>query len=305
MIAVSLALTLLVEFIVLLGDISRMNTVFKFYLEVWELFSISAAAGLAWLLAEQVRWGRRWRLGWNFVLGFLVLGAALYPLAATPAKMKDRMTDLAPHTLDGMDFMPYADRGELGERFSLESEYHAIRWMQDNVQGTPVIVEANIPEYRWGSRFTIYTGLPGILGWNNHQRQQRVSAEPGVVEKRAEEILDFYLTRSVEEAQDFLDRYNVRYVVLGNVERIYFEEIYPCLPVGDGKAVTCDLRGLPWGMESPDVPASDCYSKEDATEGPELVCPTHGLEKFETMAASGILSVAYQEGDVVIYEVMQ
>jgi uncharacterized membrane protein len=286
-----------------LGDISRMNTVFKFYLEVWELFSLSAAAGLAWLLAGQVRWGRRWRLGWNLVLGFLVLGAALYPLSATPAKMQDRMTDLAPHTLDGMAFMPYAERSELGERFSLESEYHAIRWMQENVQGTPVIVEANIPEYRWGSRFTIYTGLPGILGWNNHQRQQRVSAKPGVVENRAEEVLDFYLTRSVDEARDFLERYNARYVILGNVERIYFEEIFPCLPVGGGESVTCDLRGWPWGMESPDVPASDCYPREDDADNSQLVCPTHGLEKFDAMAASGILREAYREGDVVIYEV--
>jgi uncharacterized membrane protein len=35
--------------------------------------------------------------------------------------------------------------------------------MQDNIQGSPVIVEANCPEYRWCTRYTIYTGLPGVV----------------------------------------------------------------------------------------------------------------------------------------------
>ena len=30
--------------------------------------------------------------------------------------------------------------------------------------GSPTVLEAQIPEYRWGSRVSIYTGLPTILG---------------------------------------------------------------------------------------------------------------------------------------------
>src|SRR5690606_14765582 len=48
--AAGLALTLMVEIVVLEGDIGRMNTVFKFYMQVWVLFSVvgGAALALAW-----------------------------------------------------------------------------------------------------------------------------------------------------------------------------------------------------------------------------------------------------------------
>ena len=71
-----------------------------------------------------------------------------------------------------MTFMKYSQHWD-GQMMDLSEDYNAIRWMQDNVQGSPVIVEANCTEYRWCTRMTIYTGLPGVVGWNWHQRQQR------------------------------------------------------------------------------------------------------------------------------------
>lgn len=301
---IGVALTFLVEVVVLRGDISRMNTVFKFYLQVWEMFSIAAGAALAWILVDVHSWLPSWRRSWVLILSILVFSAAFYTLTATPAKIRDRFATDAPYTLDGIAFMPYVDNYyDLGKPLMLDEDYRAIQWVQDNIQGSPVIVEANIPEYRWGNRFTIYTGLPGVLGWNHHQRQQRVTGKPGMVEERASGILDFYLTRSVEDAWAFLERYDVQYVILGRLEYIFYEEVQPCTPSADGASVTCDLRGWPWGMPNPDVPPSECEPLDPNSGETSLRCPTHGLEKFETMVASGILIEIYREGETTIYEV--
>jgi YYY domain-containing protein len=301
---IGVALTFLVEVVVLRGDISRMNTVFKFYMQVWEMFSLAAGAALAWILVDLPSWLPNWRRGWTLVLAILAFSAAFYTITATPAKIRDRFAMDAPHTLDGMAFMPYVDNYyDLGKPLMLDEDYRAIQWMQDNVQGSPVIIEANVPEYRWGNRFTIYTGLPGVLGWLNHQHQQRVAGKPGIIEERAMDILNFYLTRSIEDAWRILERYDVQYVILGRLERIFYEEVQPCTPTSEGTNVNCDLRGWPWGMPNPDVSPSECEPVDPEAGDAPLRCPTHGLEKFETMVASGMLSEVYRDGETVIYEV--
>jgi YYY domain-containing protein len=218
-----LLMTLMVEVVVLRGDIARMNTVFKFYLQVWALFSVSAGAGLGWLISALRRWEPSWRVAWQVGLAILVAAAGLYTVMGGLAKINDRMTDAAPHTLDGMAYMQYSTYNEAGTEMDLSQDYHAIRWMQENINGSPVIVEANSPNlYRWYTRYTIYTGLPSVLGWEWHQQQQRAVNPASWVNSRLQEINQFYLTEDIHAALDFLRKYEVRYIVLGQLERITY-----------------------------------------------------------------------------------
>jgi uncharacterized membrane protein len=304
-VAVAVLLTFLVEVVVIRGDISRMNTVFKFYMQVWEMFSVASGAAFIWLLADLSAWSAGWRRLWSAAAAALILGAALYPVTAAQAKIRDRWETSAPHTLDGMAFMQNVTYYDVGGSTNLGEDYRAIQWMQDHIQGSPVIVEANTPEYRWGSRFTIYTGLPGVLGWDWHQRQQRGVAGDQVVTQRALDILGFYLTRSVDDADAFLDRYHVDYVVVGELERMFYASVQPCQPINGGQAVACSLSGYPLGMTNPDVTAAECTPVNGQTGSADLVCPTHGLDKFATMEAQGVLRAVYRDGGTVIYEVVR
>lgn len=305
LVGAALALTFLVEVVVAVGDISRMNTVFKFYLQVWEIFALTSAAALAWTWSDLRFWSPSWR--WLWSVGLIVLaGAALaYPVTATVAKVRDRISSEAPRGLDGMAYMLTSSYHDLGKSFSMAEDHAAIRWMQQNVEGSPVIVEANVPEYRWGSRYTIYTGLPGVLGWNWHQRQQRLVSGEAVVTDRALAINDFYLTRSIEAAVEFLERYDVRYIVVGQLEQMFFETVQPCSPMEVTGGVLCELSGWPLGMPQPDTAAADCWPIDATIPQSPLECPTFGLEKFPKMVEQGILRPAYQQGQTTIYEVVQ
>jgi YYY domain-containing protein len=238
MISAGLALTLMVEIIVLIGDIGRMNTVFKFYLQVWTLLGLSAAAVFGWTLRSISQWTPRFQFAWKASVIILVAAAALYPLLGTTARVKDRMTEGVPLTLDGMAFMEYAEYDDLGTRMNLSEDYEAIRWLQDNVVGSPVIIEGNMVEYHWGTRNTIYTGLPNVIGWNWHQRQQRATAPEDLIHGRISEVNEFYLTADPERAMQIIESYDVQYIVVGQLE----QALYP----GPGLRKFDSQEGVLW-----------------------------------------------------------
>jgi uncharacterized membrane protein len=220
----ALALTLGVEVVVLGGDIGRQNTVFKFYMQAWLLFSVVGGVAFAYLVQASDEWSNTLRFVWYTPMMILFIIASMYPIMATRARSLDRMSFEVPLTLNGMDWMPFATYSVVdnGAYISLAGDYAMIRWLQENVQGSPVIIEGReaYSEYRWNARIAINTGLPSVLGWNFHQRQQRTFAPlPEFVQQREHNIKYFYNTGSSAEAVRILYRYGVQYVIVGELER--------------------------------------------------------------------------------------
>jgi len=241
LIGTALTITLAVEFISLVGDIGRMNTIFKLYLQAWMMFAVSAAAAFGWLLNVFFTWKAKWRNTYQGGVYVLLACAFLFTLTGTTDKISDRMNPAAPHSLDSMEYMNHSQLWD-GQTMDLSQDYRAIRWMQDNVIGSPVIVEANCTEYRWCTRFTINTGLPGVVGWNWHQRQQRGIFAPQVQE-RVDQVGMFYNTTDIQSAVNFLKKYDVQYIVVGQLER----NVYPVLPeLPDGLAKFQEYEGVYW-----------------------------------------------------------
>ena len=220
-----LGLTLMVELIALRGDIGRMNTVFKFYLQAWTFLSLSSAFYLH-KLVPQVRhaWQANTRMVWQVTMGLLLFSTALFPVLASADKITDRISADTPLTLDGMDYMKYSTYYENDTLMDLSQDYAAIRWMQENVSGSPVIIEANVSEYQWGNRYTIYTGLPGVIGWNWHQRQQRAINSSDWVYERIDDVSAFYQSEDIQRCKELIEKYDIRYIVVGQLERSLFSE---------------------------------------------------------------------------------
>ncbi len=231
----ALGLSMTVEVVVLEGDIGRQNTVFKFYIQVWLLFSIVGGVSLAWLVRSIERWHVAMGGLWQMALAAMLSLALLYPFTATQGRFVDRFNKAeTPLTLDGLEYMKYAPYGEdpdgIGSKpgvwFNLSGDYYMIRWLQDNVEGTPTIIEGQHTEYSWGARIAINTGLPTVLGWRHHQSQQRNLINfDRMLYNRLNNVRAFYTLPDIDVAWNMIEEYDIEFIVVGTFERIIYEDI--------------------------------------------------------------------------------
>jgi YYY domain-containing protein len=222
-----LAVVSVPEVVAIKGDVGRMNTFFKFYYQAWTLLGLVSAVWLVRLVRLCLRRAApasiiptTWRRVWMVTAMLLVAATLMYPLRAAPSRLASRFSPLPP-TLDGMAFMRQAVYKDRDQDVRMPADYAAIRWLQENVNGSPVLLEANTGLYKWGSRVSIFTGLPTVVGWDWHEKQQRV-ATVSAVDQRLRDVKTMFETPRLEQALPLLRKYNVAYVYVGGLERIYY-----------------------------------------------------------------------------------
>jgi uncharacterized membrane protein len=187
--------------------IRRMNTMFKFYYQVWVFMAIASAFGLYWVAS---RWrpmalvGKLARASWWVVCVVLIASSLLYPIAATISFIHHETYE---PTLNGLAFL---------EKWE-PSEYEAIEWLNREVDGAPVIVEASKDDGFESFRISSRTGLPTILGSLGKERLWRGSDI--LFRGRVEDIDRIYQNEDIGEVQKLLEKYGVTYVYVGARER--------------------------------------------------------------------------------------
>ncbi len=155
------------------GAWRRMNTVFKFYYQVWLLLGIVSAFALYSLLKRKdAKTQRR-----KEVLCICVF-ASLRPCVFTPPDLRflllhrrgyhrpQQQQTNGHRTLDGLAFLRESDPGE----------YAAIVWLRDEAEPGR-IVEAVGDDYSDYGRISAATGRASPLGWKGHEIQWRGSHE--------------------------------------------------------------------------------------------------------------------------------
>ncbi|MDQ3695019.1 MAG: DUF2298 domain-containing protein [Chloroflexota bacterium] len=236
----------------------RMNTVFKFSNQIWVLLSLAGAALVTRMLldarlhskrlqrtAADLQAGEVTRLGWAraglVVSAVIIAGSLTYPLFATLPRLHQRFEQGAsPGTLNALDWMDTGTISVIGAdgmpELAFADDRAAIDWLNDNVPGSPVIAEASIGPYRCnGSRFSIATGLPTIIGWERHQQQQRY---PELLPERVDDVRTLYTSSDSAEKEAILREYNVAYVIVGDIERYYI------VPNGNDCVATGSAAGI-------------------------------------------------------------
>ena len=218
---VGVGLALIVEIVVVGEDIGRMNTFFKFHMQSWILLSVSSGIALAELSEGGLRRYSR-RAFFVLLSGSTALAMAYTPFA-TYGRMQTRFNPDATLTLDGEAFLSRATYEVNGVRLLLADDYRMIRWLREHADSDDVLLEAQLPEYRWGSRVSVFTGRPTVLGYRPHQSQQRpLPALREAIELRKQNIEAIYEAKDASQTLQMLRHYGVRFVIVGGLERAVY-----------------------------------------------------------------------------------
>ena len=199
------------------GTWYRMNTIFKFYIQVWVLFAIGAA-GLVWQVARRLRQRHGAIAGvWWTLFGVLLAAVLVYPVFGTYSRVNDRFSaPPARGTLDGQAYMLTANYTWEGHPIAMAPDYQAMRWMEENLEGTPVVLQAAWEFYRAnGVRIAWNTGYPTVLN-PLHEDEQRYSAQKS---EREQDVYRFYNDADPATVLPLLSKYHIGYVYIGPFEQ--------------------------------------------------------------------------------------
>lgn len=184
----------------------RYNTILKMYMPIWVILSVSAAYAVFFVMGKLKRSPK---LIWGTLLLVLVLAALVHPIASTTgwAGGKYSHVEGGRLTLDGMAYLKDNNRGD----------YEAVRWLNENVEGSLVILEAPGIAMEYSSQASSLTGLPTVLGWAGWEVMWRGSWD--IITERTLDIDMIYGAPEGAEVGDLLKKYDVRYVYVGGLEK--------------------------------------------------------------------------------------
>jgi len=216
-----LMLVLVPEFFFLLDMFGwRMNTIFKFYFSAWLIWGIAAAFCIV-NLSQELK--GLWNGVMRVVVSLVVLMSLVYPLLS----LLDKTNNFRPSrwTLDSTAYFAHENPDEKA----------AIEWLKQAPFG--VIAEA-VPvtggSYTGSARMSTQSGMPTVLGWVGHENQWRGGNQ--LSGTRQSDLERLYCSRDWDEIKMILDQYQVRYVIVGNLERSTYKPNNGLCPSGLAEA---------------------------------------------------------------------
>lgn len=178
----------------------RMNTIFKFYFQIWILLAIAGAYAAGNLLL--MNRGLKKSLLLSGVCIAICIGL-VYPLFAIMDKTNSFRN------------IEWSINGNRFYEVTHPQDDQAIKFLETLPYGT--VAEAIGGSYSGFGRVSRLSGYPTVLGWPGHELQWRGgSAEIG---SRESDLKLLYETDSWETARWVLDQYQIDYVILGAMER--------------------------------------------------------------------------------------
>lgn len=191
-------------------EYQRANTMFKTTYQAYVMLGIAAPVAIAAVLA----YGRSdtVRLAWG-MLGCVIFAFSIsYGWFCYDQELRPR---------------PGRSLSLNGDRFLDElvpGDAQAVRYLRNHPpKPGESVLEAASDSFTYGARISTATGIPTVIGWKVHEWLWR-GLEKGVA-SRGDEVDRFFTGGDDAFRRQFLQRYHVRYVIVGKFER----QRYPAL----------------------------------------------------------------------------
>ncbi len=182
---------------------ARANTIFKIYYQVWVLLAIVAGYGLA--IGQKYTLKRGLTDIYIFIFAITISLTAAGTWSAYTSYQQGKSTTDPTWTLDGYAYLQTQDPDQLA----------TINWLNTNVPGHPIMVEAAGDSYTQQSRISSYTGLASPIGWASHEWGWRYSPTSWAdnISTRVGFIQQIYAATDPNELSQLLQQYNITYIV--------------------------------------------------------------------------------------------
>ncbi|HWR60575.1 MAG TPA: DUF2298 domain-containing protein, partial [Clostridia bacterium] len=206
---------LLIPEVVFVSDIyyngfHRANTMFKLTYQAFIMFCITAGYISVRIPSSLSRRSAR------VLVAAVMLIAYILPMSYFPLAFKGYYDTMKPHNYKGLDGLQFM-------KSKYPGDYEAIKWLNANVKGQPAILEAHGDSYSSYCRISMATGLPTVQGWFVHEWLWRNDkSEP---ERRGLEVQAVYESPDIDATRDIISKYDVRYIIIGDLEREKFANL--------------------------------------------------------------------------------
>lgn len=193
------------------GDYKRANTMFKLTYQAFIMFGICFGYIYVRVIHYAREKARKTLTAVSFALFCLTL---LYPVPAVKGWYNNIFDRSG---FKGVDATLFLEK-------DFKDDLLAIKWLNENITGTPVVLEANGLSYTEYQRVSVLTGLPTVLGWYTHE--QLWKSQPGLSDKmvtsrlneRAGDIETIYTSDDVKVVRELINKYGISYIYVGQLE---------------------------------------------------------------------------------------